>query len=76
MTNGSSASIISKVWNYANVLKKAGLGNGDYAGQHQIVAEVEARTSAIDHLEAELDRQITRSNRLRQSVLAAAFRGS
>ncbi len=45
------------------------------AEQHQIVAEVEARTTAIDHLEAELDRQITRSNRLRQSTLASAFRG-
>ena len=45
------------------------------AEQHQIVAEVEARTTAIDHLEAELDRQITRSNRLRQSTLASAFSG-
>ena len=45
------------------------------AEQHQIVAEVEARTTAIDHLEAELDRQITRSNRLRQSTLASAFEG-
>jgi type I restriction enzyme S subunit len=45
------------------------------AEQHQIVAEVEARTTAIDHLEAELDRQITRSNRLRQSILASAFAG-
>ncbi len=45
------------------------------AEQHQIVAEVEARTTAIDHLEAELDRQITRSNRLRQSALASAFAG-
>ena len=43
--------------------------------QHQIVAEVEARTTAIDHLAAELDRQITRSNRLRQSALASAFAG-
>ncbi|GAB5561832.1 MAG: hypothetical protein SynsKO_34790 [Synoicihabitans sp.] len=46
------------------------------AEQHQIVAEVEARTTAIDHLEAELDRQITRSSRLRQSTLAAAFSGN
>jgi type I restriction enzyme S subunit len=46
------------------------------AEQRQIVAEVEARTTAIDHLEAELDRQITRSNRLRQSALAAAFTGT
>lgn len=45
------------------------------AEQHQIVAEVEARTTAIDHLEAELDRQITRSNRLRQSTLVHAFSG-
>lgn len=45
------------------------------AEQHQIVAEVEALTTAIDHLEAELNRQITRSNRLRQSTLAAAFSG-
>jgi type I restriction enzyme S subunit len=45
------------------------------AEQHRIVAEVEARTTAIDHLEAELDRQITRSNRLRQSTLASAFKG-
>jgi type I restriction enzyme S subunit len=46
------------------------------AEQHQIVDEVEARTTAIDHLEAELDRQITRSNRLRQSTLSAAFAGN
>lgn len=45
------------------------------AEQHQIVAEVEARTTAIDNLEAELDRQITRSNRLRQSTLSSAFHG-
>ena len=45
------------------------------AEQPQIVAEAEARTTAIDHLEAELDRQITRSNRLRQSTLSSAFQG-
>jgi type I restriction enzyme S subunit len=43
--------------------------------QNQIVDEVEARTTAIDHLVAGLDRQITRSNRLRQSALASAFSG-
>ena len=46
------------------------------AEQHQIVAEVETRTTAINHLEAELDRQITRSNRLRQSTLQSAFSGN
>lgn len=45
------------------------------AEQHQIVAEVEARTTAIDHLEAEIERQITSSNRLRQSTLLEAFSG-
>jgi len=40
------------------------------------VAEVEYHTTAIDHLEAELDRQITRSNRLGQSTLASAFSGN
>jgi len=52
------------------------LGLPPIAEQHQIVAEIEARTSAIDHLEAELDGQITRSNRLRQSTLSAAFSGN
>ncbi|MEZ5324263.1 MAG: hypothetical protein R3F19_04285 [Verrucomicrobiales bacterium] len=46
-----------------------------YTKQPQIVTKVEARTTAINHLEAELDRQITRSNRLRQSTLATAFAG-
>lgn len=46
------------------------------AEQHRIVAEVEARATAIDHLQAELDRQVTRSNRLRQSTLANAFAGT
>ena len=45
------------------------------AEQDQIVAEVETRITAIDHLEAELDRQITRANRLRQSTLQTAFAG-
>lgn len=74
-TNDNSASIVSKVWIYAHVLKNAGVGYGDYVEQHQIVAEVEARTTAIDHLEAELDHQINLSNRLRQSTLASAFSG-
>lgn len=43
--------------------------------QQSIIDEVEASTSAIDHLEAELDKQIVRSNRLRQSTLAYAFTG-
>lgn len=30
MTNDSSASIVAKVWNYAHVLKNAGVSYGDY----------------------------------------------
>ena len=33
MSNDSSASIVSKVWNYAHVLKNAGVGYGDYVEQ-------------------------------------------
>jgi hypothetical protein len=73
MNPDSTSAIVSKVWKYAHVLKNAGVGSGDYAEQIRIVAEVAARTTAIDHLEAELDRQISRSNRLRQSTLASAF---
>jgi len=43
------------------------------AEQHRIVAEVEARTSSIDHLEGDLDQQLTRAIKLRQSILASKF---
>jgi type I restriction enzyme S subunit len=45
------------------------------AEQHQIVVEVEARTSAIDHLQVDLETQISRSVKLRQSILSYAFSG-
>jgi type I restriction enzyme S subunit len=45
------------------------------AEQEQIVAEVEARTTVIGHLETELDQQISRSHKLRQSILSKAFEG-
>jgi type I restriction enzyme S subunit len=57
-------------------MKVAPLPLPPLAEQNQIVAEVEDRTTVIDHLEAELDRQITRSNRLRQSTLSSAFQGA
>jgi type I restriction enzyme S subunit len=73
-------SVVSQQVGQANVngtkLRGVTLPLPPLAEQHQIVAEVEARTTGIDHLEAELDRQITRSNRLRQSTLASAFRGA
>lgn len=33
MSTDSSATIVSKVWNYAHVLKNAGGGYGDYVEQ-------------------------------------------
>ena len=43
MSADSSASIVSKVWNYAHVLKNAGVGYGDYV-------EVRAARALITYL--------------------------
>jgi len=43
------------------------------AEQQQIVAEVERRLSVIDELEATVESNLTRADRLRQSVLSQAF---
>jgi type I restriction enzyme, S subunit len=43
--------------------------------QEAIVAEVERRLSVIEELEVSVDANLTRAERLRQSVLATAFRG-
>lgn len=46
------------------------------AEQQQIVAEVERRLSVIEELEATVESNLTRADRLRQSILAQAFSGS
>jgi type I restriction enzyme, S subunit len=43
--------------------------------QEQIVADVERRFSVIDELEATVEADITRADRLRQSILQRAFAG-
>lgn len=43
--------------------------------QEQIVAEVERRLSIIEELEADVEANLTRADRLRQSILATAFSG-
>ena len=43
--------------------------------QEQIVAEVERRLSVIDELEATVEANLTRADRLRQSILSQAFSG-
>jgi type I restriction enzyme S subunit len=44
--------------------------------QHRIVAEVERRLSVIDELEATIDVDLKRAERLRQSILKRAFEGN
>jgi type I restriction enzyme S subunit len=43
--------------------------------QQQIVAEVERRLSVIEELEAAVEANLTRADRLRQAILRAAFSG-
>ena len=43
--------------------------------QQKIVAEVERRLSVIEELEAAVQANLTRADRLRQSILATAFAG-
>ena len=43
--------------------------------QHRIVAEVERRLSVIDALEATVEANLARAERLRQSILKRAFEG-
>ena len=45
------------------------------AEQEEIVAEVERRLSVIDELETAVEANLTRSDRLRQSILSQAFSG-
>jgi type I restriction enzyme S subunit len=45
------------------------------AEQQQIVAEVERRLSVIEELQAAVEANLTRADRLRQSVLRSAFSG-
>jgi type I restriction enzyme S subunit len=46
------------------------------AEQDQIVSEVERRLSVIEELEAAVQANLIRTDRLRQSVLATAFSGT
>ncbi len=43
--------------------------------QHRIVAEVERRLSIVQEVEAQVEASLQRAERLRQSILAAAFSG-
>jgi type I restriction enzyme S subunit len=43
--------------------------------QEQIVVEVERRLSVMEELEAAVEANLTRADRLRQSILGSAFSG-
>ena len=46
-----------------------------YLEQNEIVSEVENKISIIDGIEKEVDRNLIRAERLRQSILKKAFSG-
>jgi type I restriction enzyme M protein len=49
MSNDNSASIVSKVWNYAHVLKNAGVGYGDYVEQITYLLFLKLAPTALSH---------------------------
>ena len=69
MSNNTS-SIVSKVWNYAHVLKNAGVDYGDYVEQITYLPFLKIAAER-----GELDRQISRASRLRLGILTSAFSG-
>ncbi|MBI5571285.1 MAG: restriction endonuclease subunit S [Desulfomonile tiedjei] len=56
-------------------LKMTAIALPPLAEQQQIVAEVERRLSVIEELEAAVEANLTRADRLRQSILSQAFSG-
>ena len=48
---------------------------GDHMAQEQIIAEIGRRLSVIAKLEAAVEANRTRADRLRQSILSQAFNG-
>ena len=58
------------------ILKAAPVSLPSFAEQKEIVAEVERRLSVIEELEATVEANLTRADRLRQSILSQAFAGN
>ncbi|HEX7409455.1 MAG TPA: restriction endonuclease subunit S [Candidatus Binatia bacterium] len=58
-----------------SILKQIPLALPPLPEQHRIVAEVERRLSVIDELEAVVDANLKRAERLRQAILKRAFEG-
>jgi type I restriction enzyme S subunit len=61
--------------NVADV-KALGIPLPPLAEQHQIVAEVERRLSIVAGAETQVDANLRRADRLRQSILKQAFSGA
>lgn len=60
---------------YGPILKGAPVAFPPPREQQEIIAEVERRLSIIQELEAVIEANLTRANRLRQSILSTAFSG-
>ena len=58
-----------------SILKAAPVSLPAFAEQKEIVAETERRLSVIEDLEASVEANLIRADRLRQSVLSRAFEG-
>ena len=58
------------------ILKVAPVSLAPFDEQKEIVAEVERRLSVIDELEAAVEANLIRADRLRQSILRQAFSGA
>ena len=59
----------------STVFNKSPLQLPPFAEQNRIVAEVDRRLSVIDEMEATVDANLKRAERLRQSILKRAFEG-
>jgi type I restriction enzyme S subunit len=57
------------------ILKAAPVSLAPFFEQKEIIAEVERRLSVIEELEATVEANLTRADRLRQAILSRAFSG-
>jgi type I restriction-modification system DNA methylase subunit len=74
------SALVSKLWNYCNILRDDGLSYGDYVEQLTFllflnIVDVERRLSVVEQLEAVVSANLLRATRLRQSILQKVFSG-
>ena len=67
------SAIVSKLWNYCNVLRDDGMSYGDYVEQ---LTFSPGRLSVIEELETVVEGNLTRAESLQQSIVSQAFSGA